>query len=189
MKPPKRNGASCLILLLLFASNAHALDESTRRPFYVQGVLGGGAVWTGFSFGPGAEAYWHPDIEVGLHFTGRHDGPVIGLRQAFNVGRSIGGGSTSIGETELRGGYDIAIPFRNGRFEITLAPYGTLGVDYFFTNLVTGFRWSVGAEAKLFFFHGMFLLVRPFELSGGEFVPLGRMFFNFNAGAGVGLAF
>lgn len=194
MKPRHRTKSLVLMAVMTLPASAHALEsppesggalqESTRGPFYVQGVFGSGAFWAGLT-GGGDEGYWHPEVEIGYHLTGRHDGVVLGLRQGFEVGASL----YSIGETSVRGGYDIAVPLRNGRFELTLAPFATVGLDYLFRNVNAGFRWSVGVDAKLFFFRGLYLVVRPFELGGGEFVSLGRMFFNFNAGAGVGIAF
>ena len=45
----------------------------------------------------------------------------------------------------------------------------------------------------LFFFQGLYLLVRPIELGFGEFVDLGptqqNVYFNLNVGAGFGYAF
>jgi hypothetical protein len=176
------------LALVLVTSHASALEESTRRPFYVQGTVASVALWTGFVAGD--QAYWHPDVEFGVHFTGRHDGVVVGIRQAFDVGSA----QWSLGETMLRGGYDIALPLRNGRFEITLAPFATFGVDYtLYRNLNAGVRVSLGIEGKLFFFQGLYLLLRPVELSIGEFVNLGplqkNVYFNFNAGLGAGYAF
>jgi len=188
-------------LALLTARDARAVDgsaesgasqptknESTRRPFFVQGTLGSFGLWA-WGNPPGVQAYWHPDFEFGYHFSGRHDGLEIGIRQGFYVGRN----AYDVGETLLRGGYDFAFPFRNGRFELTIAPFGTFGANYLFTNLNAGLHWSVGIEAKLFFFHELYLLVRPVELSIGEYVNLGpnapNVYFNMNAGVGAGIAF
>jgi len=182
-----RTAALVALGALLVTARANALEESTRGPFYVQGTVGSFAVWAGFpAFTSGV--YWHPDVEFGYHFSGRHDGFVLGIRQGFDVGNA------SIGETSLRAGYDLAIPLRNGRFEITIAPYGTIGLDYFFDGPRAGVRFSVGVEGKLFFYRGLFLLVRPIELSVGEFVnpPVfynKNVFFNLNAGVGLGYAF
>ncbi len=170
------------------ASNAHAFEESTRSPFYVQGQLGSFGAWVDLP-AVGTLGYWHPDVEFGYHFSGRHDGFVLGLRQGFYVGRD----RYHIGETLIRGGWDFALPFRNGRFELTLAPYGTFGVNYLFTGPQAGLHWSVGFEGKLFFWKGLYLLVRPIELGIGEYVDLGpfakNVFFTLNAGVGVGFAF
>ena len=183
--------------LALATTSVHALaaDESpppgssTRRPFFVQGTLGSFGLWTNLPGAGGTLGYWHPDFEFGYHFSGRHDGVEIGIRQGFYVGRD----RYDVGETLLRGGYDFAFPFRNGRFELTVAPFGTVGINYLFTNLNAGVHWSVGVEAKLFFFRGLYLLVRPVELAMGEYVNLGpfaqNVYFNMNAGIGAGLAF
>ena len=133
--------------------------------------------------------YWHPDVEFGYHFSGRHDGFVLGVRQGFYLGHD------SIGETLLRLGWDFAVPFRNGRFELTLAPFATFGIDYFFDYGVrAGAHASLGGEAKLFFYEGLYLHVRPIEVALGDFAnpPFlfpQNVFFNFNAGAGLGFAF
>jgi len=165
---------------------AHAFDESTRKPFYVQSAVGSFSYWPVLFQNQG---YWKPDIEFGVHFTGRHDGLALGVRQAFDVGRDV----YSMGETVLRGGWDFALPFRNGRFELVLAPFATFGANYTFQNLHAGVRATVGFDAKLFFFQGLYLLVRPIELGFGEFVELSvnqqNVYFNMNLGLGLGYAF
>lgn len=170
------------------SSDAHAMDDSTRSPFYVQGTLGAFSIWTELP-AVGTQAYWHPDIEFGYHFTGRHDGFVLGIRQAFDIGRD----HYAQGQTLIRGGYDLAFPLRNGRFEITIAPFATFGLNYFFDGPNAGIHASVGLEGKVFFFKGVYLLVRPIELAMGEFVNLGpfakNVYFNMNAGIGAGFAF
>jgi hypothetical protein len=184
---PKLVAPVVVCFALLIAADAHALEESTRRPFYVQGTLGSYSFWAGFDFGD--QVFWHPDFEFGYHFSGRHDGVVLGIRQGFNIGRD----PYDIGETSLRGGYDFAFPLRNGRFEITIGPYGTFGLDYFFRGANAGIRAAVGVEGKFFFVENVYLLVRPIELSIGEFVNLGflmkNVYFNLNAGLGAGFAF
>ncbi len=170
------------------ASPARAFEDSTRGPFYVQGELASFGVWTDLPLA-GTQTYWHPDVEFGYHFTGRHDGLVLGLRQGFDIGRN----HYMIGQTVIRAGYDLAFPFRNGRFELTVAPFSTIGINYFFDGPQAGVHFSVGIEGKLFFFRGVYLLVRPIELSAGQFVNLGfgakNVYFNLNAGAGAGFAF
>lgn len=185
-------GVLALAAATTAASSAHAFDESTRRPFYVQSDLAAFSVWPSL-FTPGSgggQAYWHPDVEFGYHFSGRHDGLVLGVRQAFDVSRDI----YSMGETLIRGGWDFALPFRNGRFELTFAPFATVGLNYTFQNLHAGFHTSIGLDTKLFFFQGLYLLVRPAEFGLGEFVDLGsalaqNVYFNFSAGLGFGYAF
>jgi len=185
-----RNGFAAFVLfcLVMVASrDARAFDDSTRRPFYVQGIVGSYSFWASFE---GTDlVFWHPDVEFGYHFTGRHDGFVLGIRQGFNVGRD----PFDIGQTELRGGYDFAIPLKNGRFEITIAPYATFGLDYLFRGPQAGLRFAAGIEGKLFFIENVYVVVRAIELSAGEFVDLGplekNVYFNFNGGVGAGFAF
>jgi hypothetical protein len=175
------------VALLALSSEARAFDESTRRPFYVQSGVGSYSFW-GHLF-TGDQVFWKPDIEFGVHFTGRHDGLEIAVRQAFDVGRDV----YSMGETAIRAGWDFALPFRNGRFELTLAPFGTLGVNYTFKNLNAGFHASAGIDVKLFFFQGLYTFLRPIELGFGEFVDLGptqqNVYFTINGGLGLGYAF
>ena len=128
------------------AAPARAFDESTRGPFYVQGELGAFGVWADLPVA-NTLVYWHPDVEFGVHFTGRHDGPVIGIRQGFDVGRS----ADTIGQTVLRGGYDMAFPFRNGRFELTVAPFGTVGINYFFDGPQSGRALQRGPRLEALF--------------------------------------
>ncbi len=179
--------AGLVVALALIATPAHALEESTRRPFYVQGIVGSIAVWADLPNTSGV--YWHPEFEFGYHFSGRHDGFVLGIRQGFDVG------NLAIGETLLRAGYDLALPFRNGRFEITIAPFATFGMDYIFTGPHAGVHFSLGAEGKVFFFKDLYLVVRPIELAIGEFVDPPfiffnkNVFFNFDTGVGLGIAF
>jgi hypothetical protein len=172
-------------LMATIAAPAHALEESTRRPFYVQGIVGSVGVWADFPETSGV--YWHPEFEFGYHFSGRHDGFVLGIRQGFDVGHM------AVGETLLRAGYDLAIPLRNGRFEITIAPFATVGLDYFFDGPRTGAHFSLGLDGKLFFYQGLYLLVRPVELAIGDFVDppflYKNVFFNFDVGVGLGIAF
>jgi hypothetical protein len=180
--------AALVALGLAFIPRSARADDSTRGPFYVQGMLGSFSVWTELPLA-GTLGYWHPDVEFGYHVSGRHDGFVIGLRQAFDVGRD----HYALGETLLRGGYDLAFPFRDGRFEVTVAPFATFGLNYFFDGPEAGVHFSAGLDAKLFFFRGVYLLVRPIELGAGQFVNLGfgakNVYFNLNAGIGAGCAF
>jgi hypothetical protein len=173
--------------ILAASSTAYAFDDSTRKPFYIQSAVGSYSFWAHLFTGD--QVFWRPDIEFGIHFTGRHDGFALGVRQTFDVGRDI----YSIGETALRAGWDFAWPFRNGRFELVLAPFGTVGVNYTFHNPNAGVHVTAGFDAKLFFFQGLYLLVRPVELGFGEFLDLGptqqNVYFNLNGGIGLGYAF
>ena len=174
---------------MLFFAEAHAqaFDESTRKPFYIQSGIGSYSFFAHIFNGD--QTFWKPDIEFGLHFTGRHDGLVLGIRQSFDVGRDV----YSMGETVVRGGWDFALPFRNGRFELVLAPFGTFGADYVFQYARAGVRLTAGFDAKLFFFQGLYLLVRPVELGFAQFVDLGfnqqNVYFTINGGGGLGYAF
>ncbi|HEY2369491.1 MAG TPA: hypothetical protein VGH87_24000 [Polyangiaceae bacterium] len=174
------------LALTLASVPAHAFDDSTRKPFYLQSAVGSFSYWPVLFQN---QSYWKPDLEFGVHFTGRADGLALGVRQSFDVGRDV----YSMGETVLRGGWDFALPFRNGRFELVLAPFATFGVNYTFQNLHAGVRATAGFDAKLFFFQGLYLLVRPIELGFGEFVDLGpfqqNVYFTMNAGLGLGYAF
>ena len=190
----RRLAISFALFAITFARPARALEQSTRRPFYLEGTLAGIEPWFGFNFTASKGVYYHPGIEFGVHFTGRHDGLALGLRQSFAIG-----GSYPIGETVLRAGWDLALPFRNGRFEVTLAPFATVGMNYFLGPgpVQAGAHFSVGFDMKLFFYQGLYLLLRPVELSLGEFVDLApvsvlerqNVFFNFDFGAGLGYAF
>ena len=140
-------------IALSASRDAHALEQSTRGPFYAQAVVGGVSAWVDFP-----TAYYRTDAEFGFHFSGRADGFVLGVRQAFDIGRF------SIGETVLRFGYDIAIPIENGRYEISLAPYGTFGLNYIFQGLSAGLPWSVGFEGRFFVWRGLYAFLRPIEL-------------------------
>jgi hypothetical protein len=177
-------GAVAVALILGEAKPAHALQDSTRGPFYVQGVALGLAIQSDIGNG----AYWHNDVEFGWHPSGRHDGFVIGVRQGFDIG------NCSVGETVARIGYDIALPLKNGRFELTIAPYGVAGINYVFPcgfggSTEAGFRFGGGVEVKFFLYKGLYLLARPVETTGEQFIDAGRVFFHFTTGIGIGFAF
>ncbi len=178
----------------LFLSPAHA-DDSKRGAFYVQGSpLGVGVAFfpgadytdpvTGntISGGGGASASYRIDVEGGYHFSGRHDGFVLGLRQAFY----FSGGS--LGSTTVRAGWDIPIALADGKMELTIAPYAHLGIGYAFAGGDPFFHWGVGADGKLFFLKdlGLYAYVRPIEFSmfiNSAVVPA------ISFGAGMGFAF
>jgi hypothetical protein len=168
-------------------SHADALEPSTRGPFYVQGSpLGVGFLGEpSFGrFGGGVGGAWHADVEFGYHFMGHHDGIVLGVRQTFYVS----GGSA--GTTQARVGWDIAIPIK--QMELVIAPYGTLGIGYFFNGGDPAFAFGFGVEGKFFFFpqdhaaSGFYAFFRPFE--GGALVS-SYSFFLGNLAAGAGYAF
>ncbi len=180
--------AATLLGLLFVASRASALPESTRSPFYVQGVVASFALQTDSR----STGFYHADVEFGWHTTMRHDGFVIGIRQGFDVA------DCSLGETVLRAGYDIALPIHYGRFELTVAPYGVVGFDYAFpcgfgVGVITGPRLGVGVDVKFFFYKGLYLLGRPFETDLADYAaspfPYAPARFYFSAGLGLGFAF
>ena len=166
----------------LHATPAHALDDSTRGPFYIQGIVGG------FALQDGGASWFHQDVEFGFHTTGRHDGFVVGVRQGFDLGDCV------VGATVARLGYDIAIPFKGGKFEMTIAPYGVVGLNYAFpcgfgSSMEAGLRFGGGIELKFFVYKGLYVLARPAETTGAEYVDVGRAYFHFDTGAGLGFAF
>ncbi len=174
--------AAIAAAVVLRPTPAHALESSTRGPFYVQGIVAGIA-FQDRGFG----AWFHQDVEFGYHTTGRHDGFVIGVRQGFDLG------NCSVGETVARLGFDFAIPFSGGKYEMTVAPYGVAGLNYFFPcgggTTEAGVRFGGGIELKIFVYKGLYVLVRPAETTGAEYVDAGRVFFHFDSGAGLGFAF
>ncbi len=180
-------GAVALAVVLSTSRPAHALQESLRGPFYIQGLFGAFAVQTGPLWGD----YWHVDAEFGWHPSGRHDGFVVGVRQGFDVS------NCSLGQTVARAGYDIAVPLRNGRFELTIAPYGVVGVDYEFPcgnikflQAQAGVRFGAGIEVKFFLYKDLYVLARPAETAVADYVNLlNPVQFYFNAGLGIGVGF
>jgi hypothetical protein len=172
--------------MLTMTSRAEALEPSTRGPFYAQlkplGV-GFSGVCAGI-FGCSVGGSYHLDAEFGYHFMGHHDGFVAAVRQSFY----LSGGSA--GTTQARLGWDIAIPISN--FELTIAPYATLGIFYGFSGGDPAFAFGIGVEGKFFFLPadhaagGLYAFFRPFE--GGAGIS-SASFFLANLGAGIGYAF
>src|ERR1051326_1844125 len=147
-----------LVLAMLgLATNASAMEDSKRGPFYVQGTVPLGLHF-GISLDPGGNwAGWRPDIEFGAHFNGRHDGFVLGLRQAFilTAAPQIGAGTT-----QLRYGYDLSFPVGEN-FELVVAPYGTVGIGYTLSSADlggpnAGLDMSWGVDGKFFFAGGFY---------------------------------
>lgn len=169
---------------LAVANDAHALEPSTRDPAYVQGSpLGFGFVGACGGFGCAIGGAFHVDVEVGYHFMGHHEGFVLGGRQSFY----LSGGS--FGSTQARLGWDIAIPISDGKYEVTIAPYATLGVAYAMYSPVQDpafFAFGIGVEGKFFFYEGAYAFFRPFE--GGAAIGAASFFLG-NFGAGIGYAF
>jgi len=77
---------------------------------------------------------------------------------------------------------------------MTIAPYGVAGLNYFFPcgaggTTEAGVRFGGGIELKFFVYKGLYVLVRPAETTGAEYVDSGRVFFHFDSGVGLGFAF
>lgn len=184
-------GAGFVLAMLTAAPSPGALGESRKGPFYAQGTVPLGVNYWYFPAGSsGAYSWsgWRPDLEFGLHFSGRHDGLVLGVRQAFLLTAIQGHAAAT---TALRGGWDIPIALAS--FELTVAPYATVGLGYLFDGPHAGINFSGGIEAKFFFAGGLYAFARPFEmgaqcfhdgLGGLNNCALGAVF-----GAGVGFAF
>ncbi len=186
--------AAVLASVLTFTASSRvvALPESTRGPFYVQVTPLGYNHWAsapGFCGGSGCGGWpgFRPDIEFGIHPSGRHDGIVFALRQSFifTAGPDNVGGATA-----LRLGYDIAIPIKS--FELVLAPYAAAGIGYAFGGGGTlGFNAGFfGAEAKFFVKKGLYAFLRPFEFGMQCFHTSGTScWLQYVFGVGVGFAF
>jgi hypothetical protein len=132
------------------------------------------ASWAGF----------RAEVEVGYHFSARHDGLVVALRQSFigTMLRSFGGGTTSV-----RVGYDI--PIALGTMELNLDPFGSLGIGYIFQGPNAGVMLTAGIDAKLFVAHGYYVFARPLEIGAQCFETSGDCFLLLALGAGGGLSF
>ena len=160
--------------------------ESSNGGVYIQSVLGGVA-WSYFpNFVAGFPYDWagfRPDIEFGFHPTGRHDGFVIGVRQAFILTEAQGfaGGTSS-----LRLGWDI--PIALGERELTIAPFVSAGIGYIFDGPSAGIHINGGADVKFFIASGFFAFGR-IEAGAQCFHDGGICAFDLVAGAGVGIAF
>lgn len=185
--------AGAVATLGLALSPTAIAEDSTRGPFYVEGFPLG-YNWTGvygctyhpgtgqtICTGGGIGGAFRLSGEFGYHVSGRHDGFVIGARQAFLF--PAGGGVW--GTTQARLGWDIAIPVR--RFEITIAPYGVAGVAYNLNGGNAAFAFAGGAEGKFFFSKGGYACATPFEL--GSWVGRGFNGVVFQASVGIGYAF
>jgi hypothetical protein len=182
-----------LLATLGVAGGANAELRSTRGPFYIQGALPALNVWGGSGlagcgrFGGCSSGGWRPDVEFGIHFTGRHDGFVLAFRQAFIVTAPSGDPG---GATVVKLGYDIPIQIK--KYELDIGPYGTFGVGYDFggggrIGVQAGF---VGVDVKFFIVKGFYAFARPFEFGMQCFHDFGgRCGFQYVMGLGVGYAF
>lgn len=183
--------SAALLAALVMVGDARAELRSTRGPFYIQGAVPAFNYWGGNRIGCGAFgncSAWRPDVEFGIHFTGRHDGFVLAFRQAFLLTaptRDPGG------VTVVKLGYDIPIPIK--KFELDVGPYGSMGIGYDFgggghAGVHAGF---IGVDVKFFIVKGFYAFARPMEFGIQCFhdYPGSGCGLAFNMGAGVGYAF
>jgi len=173
---------------------------STHGPFYVQATLAG----LNYSYYPlipdtGIAYEWagyRPDLELGVHVTGRADGLSIGVRQGLIV-LAFGGDmpSRAAGITELRVGWDFVVPI--ARHELSIDPYLAGGAAYTFDSIIgplvdapSGAAVAGGGvDLKLFVVRGIYALVRPIEATAICFLENGVCALDFDFGVGAGIAF
>lgn len=188
----KRHLAFAAVAASLFLPGvADAELVSTRdKPFYVEGSVplgfstfgfGGGGRGCGFG-GCGWGGYWSPDLEIGFHFTGRHDGFVLAFRHSFYVGGYAGMGA------QLRIGYDIPIPIKGGKYELTIGPYGLVGAAFYGGGPSGGFQTGGGVEGKFFLIKGFYVFARPLDFGVQCLHDVGQCYFQWHFGAGAGYA-
>lgn len=185
----KRHLALAAVAASLFVSSAaSALEPSSRdKPFYIEGAVPIGFDGGGFGncgrFGGCFGGHWKPDLEIGFHFTGRHDGFVLGFRHLFYVGGASGMGAL------LRIGYDIPIPLKGGKYEITIGPYGYVGASFFSAGSTEGaFQTGGGVEGKFFILKGFYVFARPLDFGVLYFPDFSQAYFQWMFGAGAGYA-
>lgn len=175
------------------SSSALADDTSAQGPAYVQGSVGVNYwdfpdirfTFLIFTFtGSYSWSAFRPDIEIGYHPSGRHDGLAFGLRQAFYVDALQGHAAAA---TILRVGYDL--PYRVGQLEVNVDPFATFGIGYIFDNLHAGIAATGGIDVKLFVTNGVYVMARPAELGIQCFHDVGFCAFSYAASAGAGFAF
>lgn len=183
-------GVGLAASMLMIASSANALDESTHGPMYLQSTLPLGLHY-GISLDPGSDfAGWRPDIEFGYHFSGRADGFVLAFRQAFIV---MAAPRVGAGTTQLKYGYDIPLHFGDN-FELIIAPYGTFGIGYTFASADllgpnAGINMTWGADGKFFLVSGLYAFVKPFEMGFQCLHDYGKCGITMVWGGGMGFAF
>lgn len=169
---------------------ARAELVSTReKPMYIEGAVPiGFSTFGGWGYGCGfggcAYTLWRPDIELGFHFTGRHDGFVLGIRHVFYIAGFAGMGGL------LRLGYDIPIPIKGGKYEVTVGPYGFLGAAFYGSGRGTsgGIQTGGGVEGKFFLMKGFYVFGRPLDFGVQCLHDSGECFFQWQLGAGAGYA-
>lgn len=190
----KRAGvcAAALAAAIAFAPRAASAGDSEQGPIYVQGGVGV-SFWDfpHIAFGPFAAAYswtgFDPQVEFGWHPSGRHDGFVLGLRQAFIITALNLGTGYAAGVTSLRGGWDLA--FKAASMEINVDPFATFGVGYVFDGPSAGIEATGGLDVKAFFTKGFFAYARPAELGFQCFHDSGNCAFSYAMSVGAGYAF
>ena len=142
-------------LTLALAAPATALAESERGTFFVQAAPAGVSIFAADGAGT---ASFHGDLDVGIHFGADHEGGMLGVHQAFYAG------DLNAGATQLRGGYDIAIPL--GEMELTLSPFAKPGIAYGFEGGDPLFAGGLGFEGRFFPIekNGFFAMARPLDI-------------------------
>jgi hypothetical protein len=174
--------------LLFVPGKADAeLISSRDKPFYIEGAFPLGfstSAWGGCGrFGVcNWGGYWKPDIELGFHFTGRHDGFVLGIRHSFYLGGFAGMGIAA------RIGYDIPIPLKGGKYELTIGPYGYVGGAFYGNPAEGAFQTGGGVEGKFFIIKGFYAFARPLDFGVQYFPDFSQAYFQWMFGAGVGYA-
>ena len=182
-------GAAVFAAIALAPSHASAAD-SEQGPIVLQAGLGI-SYWDfpnlGAFFGTTLSYAWtgfEPSLEFGYHFSGRHDGLMLGVRQAFMITQVQG---HAAGQTDLRVGYDLA--FKAGSLEINVDPFAMVGGGYIFDGPHAGIQVTGGLDVKLFFTKGIYAFVRPGELGFQCLHDFGDCAFTYQAAAGAGYAF
>ena len=151
-------GVSAVVLAA--AANTQAA-ESRQGPLTLSIGAGTGTFFVNgnTSLNPGTSdtSVRFPSIDLLYHLDGRSSGVNLGLRQDVWF-RSDG----AVGLTAARGGYDIPMIVAHGRYEITIAPFGLLGLGYGSpgAQFVLGF----GADGRFYFKDNFFGYVRPLEI-------------------------
>jgi hypothetical protein len=91
----------------------------------------------------------------------------------------------------VRLGYDIPIPIKGGKYEITIAPYGLIGAAFFDrwgNGLSAGFQTGGGCEGKFFLLKGFYVFARPLDFGVQCLHDIGQCYFQWQFGAGAGYA-
>ncbi len=187
----KRTTLAVAAALSFLPAVAHA-EDSEQGPFYIQGSVGVSYwdfphidLFAGLATSYSWTGFW-PALELGYHFSGRHDGFVLGVRQAFIATASNVLGGHAGGTSMVRLGYDLA--FKVGTFEINVDPYAMVGIGYIFDGLHAGIAATGGLDVKLFFTKGVYAFARPAELGIQCFEDSGICAFNYAAALGAGIA-